>query len=210
MIIAIDVYSATGKSSISEIIADKNGFQHINSGFIYRLISLFLLNRIITKCNYHQNVRVIETLVSDFTFDYSTIKKNKDKLRQKEVSDLGVLIAQLPVIRTIVNNYLRHVCEKSNCVVDGRDIGSEIFPNAELKFFLTADIDVRANRICNERRCFEFEKIKNEILQRDAFDEKRVISPLRRAEDAIEIDTSELTILELIEQMQKFIDEINR
>jgi cytidylate kinase len=113
-------------------------------------------------------------------------------------------------IRERASEVLRRAETNSNIIVEGRDIGTVLFPQADIKFFFKADTTIRANRLGRERNSTDFEAMKIEIETRDREDETREISPLKRADDAIEIDTSHITVEETLELLERFVNEIKK
>jgi cytidylate kinase len=210
MIIAIDGYSATGKSTLADLLAKKIGFRHLNSGLVFRAISYTLLTNGINKSNFQENIQRIKELTQQFHIDLEELENNIHKLKAPEVSELGTQIAKLPFIRERVSEVLRSAATNSNIVVEGRDIGTVLFPQADIKFFFKADTTIRANRLGRERNSTDFEAIKIEIETRDREDETREISPLKRADDAIDIDTSHITVKETLELLKRFVNEIKK
>lgn len=210
MIIAIDGYSATGKSTIANLLAKKIGFKHLNSGLVFRAISYNLLTNRIDKTNFQNNFEKIKELLEQFYIDLEELEKNSLILKAPEVSDFGSQIAKLSFIRERVTEVLKHAANNSNIIVEGRDIGTVLFPQADIKFFFKADTTIRTKRLSQERNSTNYEDIKKEIETRDIEDETREISPLIRADDAIDIDTSYLTIEETLELLEHFINEIKK
>jgi cytidylate kinase len=210
MIIAIDGYSATGKSTLADLLAKKIGFRHLNSGLVFRAISYNLLTNGIDKSNFQHNLERIIELTQQFRIDLADLEISVLKLKTPKVSELGTQIAKLPFIRERVTEVLRSAATSSNIVVEGRDIGTVLFPKADIKFFFKADTTIRANRLGRERNSTDFEAIKIEIETRDREDETREISPLKRADDAIDIDTSHLTVGETLELLERFVNEIKK
>ena len=208
MIIAIDGYSVTGKSTLADLLAKKIGFRHLNSGLFFRAISYNLLINGIDKSNFQADLEKIKELTQKFHIDLEVLEKNILKLKTLEVSELGSQIAKLPFIRERVTDVLRIETSNSNIVVEGRDIGTVLFPNADIKFFFKADITIRAYRLGQQRNSIDYEALKNEIETRDKEDETREFSPLKFADDAIVIDTSHLTVEESLELLERFVNEI--
>jgi len=208
MIIAIDGYSATGKSTLAGLLAKKIGFRHLNSGLVFRAISYNLLINGFNKENFQSNIEKIKELTQNFHIDLVELEKNILKLKAPEVSDLGSQIAKLQFIRERVTEVLIVAATNSNIVVEGRDIGTVLFPDAEIKFFFKADTKIRAKRLGQERKTNDYEAMKKEIENRDMEDENRELSPLKRANDAIDIDTSYITIEETLKLLERFVNEI--
>ena len=206
MIIAIDGEASTGKSTQAKIIAEKLNINYRDSGAYYRAITLFLIrNQINPK----------ETLGND-TFSkidisqkfeknsFSILLNGEDvtsKIRGHKVSLNVSEYAKKPEIRKFVYNLLRKSSKLNSIVVDGRDIGTVVFPDADYKFFLFAKPEIRAQRRHKEinDKNVKIESIEKEILRRDDIDSNRDIAPLKKAEDAFGIDVSHLSIEEVFE-----------
>ena len=200
MIIAIDGYACTGKSTVAEELAKKMNFIHINSGMLYRAITLYLYNNGITTNNINLQLNNIEKLVN--SIDFETITYSTDSLKQQFISDLGSHIAQIPAVRAKVSEELHRIASVNNVIIDGRDIGSNEFPNAEHKYFFEVSTIERAKRLIKERRWNYSEgnlnKCIDEIEQRDSKDVHRENSPLRKADDAIVINRDNLSVDETV------------
>tara|TARA_B100001248_G_scaffold110743_1_gene82667 strand:+ start:712 stop:1356 length:645 start_codon:yes stop_codon:yes gene_type:complete len=213
MIIAIDGEASTGKSTQAKIIAEKLNINYRDSGAYYRAITLFLIrNQINPK----------ETLGND-TFSkidisqkfeknsFSILLNGEDvtsKIRGHKVSLNVSEYAKKPEIRKFVYNLLRKSSKLNSIVVDGRDIGTVVFPDADYKFFLFARPEIRAQRRHKEinDQSVKIESIEREILKRDDIDSTRDIAPLKKAKDAFGIDVSYLSIEEVFEKiLQKII-----
>ena len=213
MIIAIDGEASTGKSTQAKIIAEKLNINYRDSGAYYRAITLFLIrNQINPK----------ETLGND-TFSkidisqkfeknsFSILLNGEDvtsKIRGHKVSLNVSEYAKKPEIRKFVYNLLRKSSKLNSIVVDGRDIGTVVFPDADYKFFLFAKPEIRAQRRHKEinDQSVKIESIEREILKRDDIDSTRDIAPLKKAKDAFGIDVSYLSIEEVFEKiLQKII-----
>ena len=213
MIIAIDGEASTGKSTQAKIIAEKLNINYRDSGAYYRAITLFLIrNQINPK----------ETLGND-TFSkidisqkfeknsFSILLNGEDvtsKIRGHKVSLNVSEYAKKPEIRKFVYNLLRKSSKLNSIVVDGRDIGTVVFPDADYKFFLFAKPEIRAQRRHKEinDQSVKIESIEREILKRDDIDSTRDVAPLKKAKDAFGIDVSYLSIEEVFEKiLQKII-----
>ena len=213
MIIAIDGPSASGKSTTAKGVAEKLGITHVDTGAMYRAVTLGLkLSGIhpdddASVCQYLSEIELyfdannkIHLNGVDFSYE----------IRSGDISSRVSAVSAIPEVREKMVITQRQIAWEQNCVLEGRDIGTVVFPNAEFKFFLIADINVRA-----KRRLIELEKMGEtksiselieDIRRRDQLDSSRDHSPLIQAEDAIPIDTSELTINE---QIKKIINHIN-
>lgn len=212
-IIAIDGPAGSGKSSVAKEIARKTDFYYMDSGAYYRALTLYFL-RIYEKekplssfPEWLQTINILDNLRNinlDSLLDKSkgnTIYLNSEdvtrEIRSPEVTELIKHIAGVPAVRFFVNQNLYKLSEKYRLIMDGRDIGTEVFPNARLKFFLTADSRTRAQRRWEEYKMegttVDLETLHEDIVRRDESDRNRKIAPLRMAEDAILIDTSNLS-----------------
>lgn len=200
MIIAIDGFACTGKSTVADALAKKIGFKHINSGMFFRQITLLLYKKSITPKNLESNYDTVEKLVSEIKFDNLFSQK---ELKQQEIGELGSLVAKIPIVRNRVEKELHHIAKNENVIIDGRDIGTNVFPNAEHKFFFVVNTEERAKRLIIERNLENteenFDKCKKEIESRDYKDTNRDINPLRKADDAIEINRDNLSVVETVE-----------
>ena len=205
MIITIDGYSITGKSSVSSLLAQELGFIHMNSGLIFRAISYEILKNNINTNNFQEKIEEIAFLIKDFQVDFKEWDRNYPKLRTTKVTELGMQLSKYTFVRQKVVELLKKGAQNQNVVVEGRDIGTVVFPNADRKFFFIADIDTRVSHVQKETQRLDIDNIRAEIEWRDKEDETREISPLRKASDAIEIDTTNLTINEIVQLVKEYI-----
>ena len=213
MIIAIDGPSASGKSTTAKGLAEKLGITHVDTGAMYRAVTLGLK---LSGISPDDDTSVCQYLLGiELYFD----AKNKihlngvdvsHEIRSGDISSRVSAVSAIPEVREKMVIIQRRIAGEQDCVLEGRDIGTVVFPNAEFKFFLIADIDVRA-----KRRLIELEKMGEtktiselieDIRRRDQLDSSRNHSPLIQADDAIPIDTSQLTINE---QIKIIINHIN-
>lgn len=210
--IAIDGYSSCGKSTIAKSIANKYNFRYIDSGAMYRAITLFFMREDVIKnknINFDLLNQLIENVKVDFYFDAKT-KSSKtllnnqnveDDIRSISVSENVSIVARIAKVRKKLIAIQQKIGESKNIVMDGRDIGTKVLPNAKIKLFVTADIEVRAQRRFTQlkKTAFNvsFSKILKNLNDRDRFDISRKINPLARADDAILIDN---TLMNLKEQ----------
>lgn len=208
IIIAIDGYSSTGKSSFAKMIANEFSFLYLDSGALYRGVTLFAQEKgFIDKDNVIDEKGLEANLDSlDLHFEYTVLGSQTfigDVCVEKEIRSLKVSsqvspISALPFVRNYVDGKLRRFGQDKRVVMDGRDIGTTVFPNAEIKIFLTASAEIRAQRRFEEMK-FKgdnpvFEDILNNILERDYVDSHREASPLTRAADAYILDNSNMTL----------------
>jgi len=210
IIIAIDGHSSTGKSSFAKLIAAKYGLVYVDTGALYRGVTLFAIREsLIDKFNKTDLITLakkINSLELEFKATgengkselYLNGKMIEREIRGLEVSKKVSFIAALPVVRDFVDKSLKRYGEYKGVVMDGRDIGTVVFPNAELKIFMTADVRIRAQRRYQELQDkgekSDFQEILQNVSQRDFIDENRETAPLKRAPDAILLDNSKMTI----------------
>ena len=204
--IAIDGHSSCGKSTIAKAIAKKFGMRYIDTGAMYRAITLYCLdNNIIQnkEVNQQKLIAHLDKINVSFWFNVETEKsetilneKNVETvIREHEVSSFVSIVSQVKQIRDKLVVLQREIGKGKGVVMDGRDIGTKVFPSAELKFFITAKAEIRAQRRFNEMKKtgISFQEVLENLVQRDAKDSSREINPLRVAKDAIVIDNSEKT-----------------
>ena len=218
LVIAIDGFSSTGKSSISKVVADTLGLIHIDTGAMYRAITLFGLRNF---KNEKQEINLSKLLqnLNEISLEF---RENSGKLeiylngenvskeiRTTEISDNVSFIAKQPEVRERLVVLQRDIAEKQGVIMDGRDIGTVVLPNADYKFFLTASADERARRRFLELQSLgietTIEEVKQNLIERDRIDSEREISPLKQAEDAILIDNTNLSKEETIDLILSYI-----
>ena len=206
IIIAIDGYSSTGKSSLAKLLARKLGFLYLDSGALYRGVTLFAQEeRLINKLN--QVSPELKGALAELHLEFGSDGRLfmgprciEQQIRAMEVSAQVSPIAAVPYVREWVDSQLREYGRKGRIVMDGRDIGTAVFPNAQLKIFMTASEEVRARRRYDELVAKGETPLLEEVVQnlreRDYIDSHRETNPLRRAADAFELDHSELSFEE--------------
>ncbi len=220
-VIAIDGYSSTGKSSISKVIAAKLGLIHLDTGALYRGITWFALQ----NCLNDSGTIDLEKLF--YSFDQIGLEfKNIDgelvlflnhidiskAIRTTEVSENVSFVAKQKEVRDFLLQSQRNLAEKGGIIMDGRDIGTVVLPNADYKFFLTASIDERTRRRYLELLSLGIEanekQVKENLIERDRIDSEREIAPLKQAEDAIIIDNTTISKKETIDEILSHIRKI--
>lgn len=219
-VIAIDGYSSTGKSTVAKRLAKHLQYIYVDSGAMYRAVSLFALKNGCFDHNELNNSKLIEKLDQidiDFKFDNHTQKseiflngKNvEDSIRGMEVSQKVSVVAAIPEVREKLVALQRKMSEKHSIIMDGRDIGSVVFPHADVKFFMTASADERAKRryeeLKNKAEDINYEDVLENVKSRDHIDTTRKHSPLVQTDDAIVIDNTNLTQDEQFEEMLDYI-----
>ena len=219
--IAIDGYSSCGKSTIAKSIADRYSMRYIDTGAMYRAITLYCMrNKIIVKQIVNRDflLKSLNDISINFEFNILTKKAEtvlnsenvEDLIRGIEVSNNVSIIAQIREVREKLITLQQEIGRLKNVVMDGRDIGTKVFPNAKIKFFITALPEIRARRrydeLIRQGDNVSFNEILKNINDRDAYDINRKMNPLVKAKDAILIDNS---ILSLEEQEIMIKDLIN-
>lgn len=209
--IAIDGPAGSGKSTIAKIIAKKLGIIYVDTGAMYRAIALYFIEN-------GESLNNTEYIISQLEFIDISIKylndeqhiflNNKDvssEIRNISVTEGSSIVSQISDVRKKLVSMQRTLEETQSIIMDGRDIGSHVLPNATLKIYLSADIDERVKRRCDDyaklNEPFKLEEVKSAMLKRDFEDMNRKISPLKKADDAIEIDTTLLKIDEVVEKI---------
>lgn len=220
LIIAIDGHSSTGKSSMSKIIAKKLGYIHIDSGAMYRAVTLFAIENNLIQENKVLVDRLVPRLQEiEISFKLNTeTNRNEtflneinieEKIRGIEVSSFVSPIAVIPEVRDYCVALQRKMGESGGIVMDGRDIGTTVFPNADVKIFITASAEIRAKRrfleYQQEGKDIPFDEVLANVIERDHIDSSREYSPLRKADDAIEVDNSNLNLEETVDKVMQII-----
>ncbi len=222
MIITIDGPTASGKSTVAALIAKKLGFYHLNTGFLYRSLAYLLVTTRGYSENALENVRqedIAECVRSDF-FSY-TYDAQKDVcisykgteitrfLKDSLVDRYVVIISPQKLVREAMVEQQRALAKKYNLVIDGRDVGSLVFPHANFKFYLTASLSVRAGRWQKDQlargNVFTLEKAQELVHDRDEKDMSRKISPLAVPVGGIEVDNSQLTLDETVQKFLSYV-----
>jgi cytidylate kinase len=221
LIIAIDGHSSCGKSTVAKSLAEILKYTYIDSGAMYRAVTLFCMRKEIIKDGEVDEERLLKYLSAiNIHFSYNKEKKQyltwlndelvEDEIREMAVSNNVSLISKIEIVRNKLVKIQQQMGKKGGIVMDGRDIGSVVFPNADIKIFMTASVEVRAKRrydeLVNKGNTVLLEDIKQNIEKRDYLDQNRDIAPLVQAEDAILLDNSLLT---REEQLNKILDIID-
>jgi len=215
IIIAIDGYSSTGKSSFAKIIAEEFSFLYLDSGALYRGVTLFAIENGYISDDNTINVPELSKALEDLDLHFGAEGTYiGDRCIEKEIRSMTVAdkvspIATVAEVRDFVDLKLREFGKKKRIVMDGRDIGTTVFPDAEVKIFMTADPMVRARRRADEMKAKGMEADLQEVLrnlqERDYIDSHREVSPLTQAEDAIVLDNSNMTMKDQLEWLKELI-----
>lgn len=223
VIVAVDGYSSTGKSTVAKMIASCLGFTYIDTGAMYRVVTLAALRAgliIEGKVKSEALRESLKNIKISFKYNvdsqlYETYLNGEyveDQIRGMEVSNQVSVIAAIDFVREFLVAQQRELGEQENVIMDGRDIGSVVFPDAEVKFFMTASPEVRAKRRYQEltEKGVEvsYEEVEANVRKRDYIDSHREVSPLKQTEDAIVVDNSHMTIEEELEFMIAKIKEV--
>ena len=211
MIVAIDGPAASGKSTSAKLLAKELGFLYLDTGAMYRCVSWAVIKDEIDLSNDRQLLNFLKIFKIDLkntgnrSSFYVNNKDVTDLIRKSNISQRVSEVSAIPDIRDFMVDIQRNYAKSENCVMEGRDIGTVVFPKAEVKFFIIASDEVRAKRRKLELESLgekkSLSKLIDEIRRRDDFDSNRGHSPLKKAFDAIEIDTTDLSIDEQVELM---------
>ena len=221
LIIAIDGYSSCGKSTFARAIAKELNYIYIDSGAMYRTVTLYCLRKGYITKDFLKAESIISELGEihiEFVYnpdilEYETFLNSENvekEIRGIEVSSFVSRISQIQEVRTRMVELQRQIGVFKGIVMDGRDIGTVVFPDADIKLFMTATVDVRVRRRYDELTAkgviVDFEEIRRNIISRDIADENRDISPLRRADDAIVLDNTRMSVEEQMIWVKQIID----
>ena len=217
--VAVDGPAGSGKSTITKMVAKDLGYNYVDTGAMYRALTYNFLKNNLTELN---EVK-INLLLNKVNFEVKFIDRVQyvfvngedvsEKIRTAEVSKFTSLFAKSPAVREFLIDTQRNLAMSNNIIMDGRDIASVVLPNADVKIFLTASVEERARRrvLDFERQGvvdIDFDKVKADIAARDYQDENRDIAPLVKVNDAVLIDTTNLTITEVVEKMTELIKKV--
>lgn len=214
LIIAIDGHSSTGKGTFAKEIASRLGITYLDSGALYRSVTLYGLENGLIGWNGDIDQRSLQEHILLNRIEISFVNRDGDsriflgdrdvseRIRQMDVASNVSAVATIPFVRNFVDAEL-HRIGGGGCVMDGRDIGTAVFPNADLKIFMTADAEVRARRrmlqMEESGQKVNFEDVLKNVNERDYIDSHRAMNPLRQAKDAIVLDNSKMTVREQLE-----------
>lgn len=219
IIITIDGYSSCGKSTLAKALAAKLNYVFIDSGAMYRAITLYFLRNHIDWNNRNEVVKALRNICLEFIYDEETDRQEiwlNDENVEWLIRDMVVAenvseVAAVKEVREFAVDQQRKIGEGKGIVMDGRDIGTTVFPDAELKIFLTADPAVRVERrfkeLISKNPHVTIDEVKSNLEMRDYIDSNREFSPLRKADDAIVIDNSNLTVNEQLKSVMKMVKE---
>lgn len=212
IVIAIDGYSACGKSTTAKLVAGILGYRYIDTGAMYRAVTLYFLDHHVALTNPKEITRALQQINISFKVNSKNISETylnglnvEKEIRKMRVSENVSQVSTIREVRNAMVEQQRKMGKEKEVVMDGRDIGTVVFPQAELKLFMTADVLVRAFRRQKELlvrdQLVDLDEVIDNILQRDKIDTTRAESPLRQAEDAIVMDTTNITIDEQVDEV---------
>ena len=215
IIIAIDGLSGSGKSSTAKLLAKEMNYKYLDSGAMYRAVTLYIIENSID----YKNLKMLKTILDkielefikdDVSGSYQIHLNNKNvekKIRSKKVSELVSEISKISIIRKKLVQMQRTIGDKKGIVMEGRDIGTVVFPRAELKIFMQADLNIRAKRRFNEfeklGKKISLEEVKSNLIDRDNKDSNREDSPLKVTSNSLILDTTSITLEEQIQFIKK-------
>ena len=219
--VAVDGPAGSGKSTITKMVAEKLGFNYVDTGAMYRALTYSFLSNDLKELEENKIKELLEDLdfrveyVDGVQYVYVNDVEVSDKIRTAEVSKYTSLFAKSPAVREFLIDTQRNLAHTNNIIMDGRDISSVVLPNADVKIFLTASVEERARRrvLDFERQGLEnvdFEKVKEDIKSRDWQDENRDIAPLVKVDSATLVDTTSMTIDEVVDKMTELVKAVER
>ena len=212
--IAIDGPSAAGKSTIANILADRLGYTHLDTGAMYRAVGYNAIKNGIALDDEENIVKMIENMDLKMNADGSVVLDGVDisnAIRENEISMAASDVSKHKNVRSALVAMQQKICENKGYILDGRDIGTVVLKDAELKIFLTASAESRARRRCLQNEMmgipYDYNQILEDIEKRDYQDTHRENSPLTQAKDAVVVDSSDITIDEEISMIMRLIEE---
>lgn len=220
--IAIDGFSSTGKSTLAKLLANKYNYIYVDTGAMYRAVALYALeNNFISKQSFDKEKIISSIKNIELTFEYNVnlgfseifINGNnvEKKIRTLKVSKYVSKVATIPEVRRKLVYDQKQMIKENGIVMDGRDIGTVVFPDAELKLFMTATAEIRAKRrykeLIDRGESISYDEVLQNVIERDRIDSTREDSPLAKAKDAVEFDNSNMTVKEQFNSICKLIDE---
>ncbi|MCC8042958.1 MAG: (d)CMP kinase [Oscillospiraceae bacterium] len=213
--IAIDGPSGAGKSTIARSAASELGYLYADTGAIYRSVALYCLENSVDIKDSETVLAALEDIVP--TLKYVNSEQRvfvngedvTDRIRTPQVSSAASCISAIPRVREFLFRLQRSIADENSVIMDGRDIGTVVLPDADLKIFLTASAEKRAKRryiqLAESSNCPSYEKVLEDIRRRDENDSTRAVSPLRKAEDAVELDTTDMTLEESVKTVVRMV-----
>jgi len=218
LIIAIDGYSSCGKSTLAKSLAEKLNYIYVDTGAMYRAVTLFFLDQNIDI----QNVKEVDAALEKIKIEFKRVsnsnqtflngKNVESEIRQMFVSDWVSAVSEISQVRKFLVRQQKEMGKNKGIVMDGRDIGTVVFPDADIKIFMTASMQIRAKRRFDEMQAkgihIKFEELIENLSKRDFIDSNRKDSPLKKAEESIEIDNSHLTEQEQLDMVLHMVEKL--
>ncbi len=215
--VAIDGPSGAGKSSISKTVAKQLGFIHIDTGALYRSLALTAIENDVNTDNEISLKKLLNSTKIEITFingSQAVLLNGENvmgKIRTEEVSMAASKISKIPMVRSFLLDLQREIACRNNVIMDGRDIGTVVLPNADVKIFLTASAEKRAERrykeLLEKNEKIEYNVVLEDVVKRDYQDSHREIAPLKPAEDSVIVDTSEMDFEQSVNAIKRVIEE---
>ena len=213
--IAVDGPAGAGKSSIARAVAEEIGYIYVDTGALYRSIALYSIENKLDNeslVNSLDKINIRLEFIDKCQHVFLNDNDVSDKIRTTEVSMGASKVSAIPEVREFLFGLQKKIAAENNIIMDGRDIGTVVLPDADLKVFLTASAEERANRRFKEMidSSISYEQVLEEIKQRDYNDMHRDVAPLKQAEDAVLLDTTGMTIEEVKQKLKALIDETEK
>ena len=213
--IAVDGPAGAGKSSIARAVAEEIGYIYVDTGALYRSIALYSIENKLDNeslVNSLDKINIRLEFIDKCQHVFLNDNDVSDKIRTPEVSMSASKVSAIPEVREFLFGLQKKIAAENNIIMDGRDIGTVVLPDADLKVFLTASAEERANRRFKEMidSSISYEQVLEEIKQRDYNDMHRDVAPLKQAEDAVLLDTTGMTIEEVKQKLKALIDETEK
>ena len=217
-IVAVDGPAGSGKGTVTKLIGEKLDLVTFDTGAMYRAVSYYMIKNNIKLDDKEKILKMLNEIKIDIKFEnrvqilYLNNEKLVNELRTKEVNEIVSQVSHIPEVRYAMVDLQRKLAEGQNVILEGRDIGTNVFPNADVKIYLDASVEERANRrlkqnLENNITNISYEEIIENIKFRDYNDKNADIAPLKKADDAIIVDSSNLSINEVVEKIIKLINE---
>jgi len=214
--VALDGPAGAGKSTLAKRTAEHFGLIYVDTGALYRCVGLYIFRNNTTPTDVNGVTSLLPEIKLEMKYDDSGVQRMylngedvTDDIRLPEISSYASDVSAIPVVRDFLLSMQRDMAEKYDVIMDGRDIGTVVLPNAELKIFITADADARAKRRFLELKSkgidSSFEDVKSAMLLRDKNDSERETAPLKAADDAVLLDTTDLNLDESFDEIRKLI-----